>query len=127
MAIADPYDEAGRPAVREIRMISAEQRLEIDFDDSSTMAFSAEFLRVESPSAEVRGHSPSERQYIGGKLNVRVTEIEPVGNYAIRITFDDGHNTGIFSWSFLYDAGVRYEEIWENYLNELDQRGISRT
>jgi DUF971 family protein len=122
----EPYEEAGRPQPVEIRLKSAERRLEVDFENGRSFSYTHEFLRVESPSAEVKGHGPSQRQYVPGKINVQISEIEPVGNYAVRLRFDDGHDTGIYSWSYLYDCGERYEEIWENYCDELDRRGLSR-
>ena len=125
MAI-DVYEDAGRPQPTEIRLNSTERTLEVDFEDGRSFTFTHEFLRVESPSAEVKGHGPSQRQYVPGKIGVAVTEIEPVGNYAVRLKFDDGHDTGIYSWSYLYECGDRYEEIWEAYCQELDNRGLSR-
>lgn len=122
----DLYEEAGRPQPTEIRLKSAEHILEVDFENGRSFRYTAEFLRVESPSAEVRGHSPTQRQWVPGKINVNISEIEPVGNYAVRLHFDDGHGTGIYSWSFLYDAGERYEEIWDAYCEALDARGLSR-
>lgn len=122
----DPYEEAGRPQPSEIRLKQAERLLEIEFEDGRAFSFTHEFLRVESPSAEVKGHGPSQRQWVPGKINVSISEIEPVGNYAVRLRFDDGHDTGIYSWSYLYDSGDRYEELWETYCDELDSRGLSR-
>ncbi|WP_416898080.1 MAG: gamma-butyrobetaine hydroxylase-like domain-containing protein [Minwuia sp.] len=122
----DVYEEAGRPQPLEIRLKQADRLLEVDFENGRNFSFTHEFLRVESPSAEVKGHGPSQRQWVPGKINVQITEIEPVGNYAVRLKFDDGHNTGIYSWSYLYEAGDRYEEIWERYCDELDSRGLSR-
>ena len=89
------------PTPTELRLKRAERRLEVDFDDGSRFAFSAEFLRVESPSAEVQGHRPSEKRIVTGKENVRIVGIEPIGNYAIKIVFDDGHDTGLFTWDYL--------------------------
>ena len=86
----------------------------------------AELLRVYSPSAEVRGHSPDQRQLQTGKKNVGVRQIEAVGNYAIRIVFDDGHDSGIFSWEFLHDLGVNQERYWQEYLTELKTANASR-
>ena len=85
----------------EIRVKQAEQRLEIDFDDGQTFTYPAELLRVESPSAEVQGHTPSQKVTVPGKRRVGIVRLEPVGNYAVRIVFDDGHSTGIYSWSYL--------------------------
>ncbi len=117
--------EAGhRPT--EIRLMKAEKRLEIDFDDGRTFSLPAEFLRVESPSAEVKGHSPGEKKIVPGRRHVGIIEIEPVGNYAIRIGFDDLHGTGIYSWDYLYELGERQDELWAGYLEALNARGLSR-
>jgi DUF971 family protein len=86
----------------------------------------AELLRVYSPSAEVRGHSPEERKLQTGKKNVGIKQIEPVGNYAIRIVFDDGHDSGIYSWEFLYELGQRQDDYWQEYVVELKQANASR-
>jgi len=83
-------------------------------------------LRVTSPSAEVQGHSPSERVTVGGKRDVKITRIDPVGNYAVKLVFSDGHDTGIFSWSYLRKLGVERDEVWQQYLNELNEKGLSR-
>jgi DUF971 family protein len=110
----------------EIRVKRAERRLEIDFDDGTTFAFPAELLRVESPSAEVQGHTPSHKTIVPGKRNVAITSVEPVGNYAVRILFDDGHSTGIYSWVYLHRLGRERERIWRAYLDALAARGLSR-
>src|SRR6476661_9294149 len=85
----------------ELRLKRAERRLDITFDDGSSFSLPAEYLRVESPSAEVQGHGPDQRQTVGGKANVAITEILPTGNYAVRLVFSDGHQTGIFTWAYL--------------------------
>ena len=110
----------------ELRLKRAERALEIDFDDGSSFRLPAEYLRVESPSAEVQGHSPSQKQLVTGKAKVGITKLEPVGNYAIRITFDDGHNTGIYSWVYLYKLGAEQATRWRDYLAEVRARGLSR-
>lgn len=110
----------------EIRVKRAERRLEIDFDDGQSFAVPAELLRVESPSAEVQGHGPGGKTLVPGKRNVGIAAVEAVGNYAIRIRFDDGHDTGIFSWTYLRELGERREEIWNAYLAALAARGLSR-
>lgn len=110
----------------EIRLRTAEKRLEIDFDDGHSFVFPAEFLRVESPSAEVQGHSPNQKQIVTGKQNVGITTVEPVGHYAVRLVFDDGHGTGIYSWNYLYDLGLRQGELWQAYIDALAARGIRR-
>ena len=110
----------------EIRLRKADKILEIDFDDGISVELPAELLRVESPSAEVQGHSPSEKKTVAGRRHVGIMEIEPVGNYAIRIMFDDLHDTGIFSWQYLYEMGINKDRAWRDYLAELDDAGLSR-
>jgi len=110
----------------EIRAKQAERRVEIDFDDGVTADLSAELLRVESPSAEVQGHVPSQKVTLGGKRSVAITRIEPVGNYAVRIIFDDGHSTGIYSWPYLYRLGRDGDAIWQRYLDAVEAQGLSR-
>lgn len=110
----------------EIRVRRAERRLEIDFDDGQSFILPAELLRVESPSAEVQGHGPGGKTLVPGKRNVGIAGVEAVGNYAIRIRFDDGHDTGIFSWTYLRELGERREEMWNAYLAALAARGLSR-
>lgn len=110
----------------EIRLRQAEKILEVDFDNGVTHRFPAEFLRVESPSAEVQGHGPSQKQVVAGRAQVGIIGVEPVGNYAVRIRFDDLHDTGIYSWSYLYELGERQAELWDAYLKALAARGLSR-
>ncbi len=110
----------------EIRLKQAEKALEIDFDDGSTFSLPAELLRVESPSAEVQGHSPDQKKLVPGRRHVGILEIEPMGNYAIRIKFDDLHDTGIFSWQYLYELGRDQDRIWREYLAMLGASGQSR-
>ncbi len=110
----------------EIRLKAAEKVLEIDFDDGSRFALPAELLRVESPSAEVQGHGPDEKKLITGRRHVGIMRVEPVGNYAIRIVFDDLHDTGIFSWQYLYRLGRNKDQIWQDYLDDLTTEGGSR-
>ena len=110
----------------EIRLEKAERRLEIDFDDGSRFTYPAEFLRVESPSAEVQGHGPGQKQLVAGRREVGILELEPVGNYAVLIRFDDLHDTGIFSWAYLYEIGRDRERLWANYLAALETAGKSR-
>lgn len=109
----------------EIRLKKAEKVLEVDFEDGKSFALSAEYLRVESPSAEVQGHGQEKRIVPGRKL-VAITAVKPVGNYAVQITFDDLHDTGIYSWDTLYDLGANQDEIWQAYLDGLDAHGLSR-
>ncbi len=110
----------------EIRLSRAENLLKITFDDGSAASLPAEYLRVESPSAEVQGHSPAQRQLVPGKRHVGITNIEPTGNYAIRLIFSDGHNTGIFSWDYLHRLGVEFPVRWAKYLQDLEAAGLSR-
>ena len=117
---------AGGPWPLEIRVKRAERALEIDFDDGATFRYPAELLRVESPSAEVQGHTPSQKVTLGGKRNVGITELEQVGNYAVRVIFDDGHSTGIYSWPYLHLLGRDQDRFWRNYLEAVASQGLSR-
>ena len=110
----------------EVRLKKAEKLLEIDFDNGITFRYPAEYLRVESPSAEVQGHSASQKQLVAGRRHVGILSLEPVGNYAIRIGFDDLHDTGIFTWAYLYELGERQAEKWAGYLAALAAAGLSR-
>lgn len=110
----------------EIRVRSEERRLEIDFDNGTQFRYPAELLRVESPSAEVQGHGPRQKTLVAGKRQVGIVGVEPVGNYAVRIRFDDGHDSGIFSWKYLYEMGERQKELWDAYLAALADGGLSR-
>jgi DUF971 family protein len=121
-----PYSRAGRPACVELRLKSQEKALEVDFADGKSFRFTAEFLRVESPSAEVQGHGPGQRTYVGGRRHVNIIAIEPVGTYAVRLKFDDLHDTGIYSWEYFYDRGHDQDELWAKYLAALEQRGQKR-
>ena len=118
------YASAHRPT--EIRLKREEKVLEVAFDDGRTFRLPAELLRVESPSAEVQGHGPGQKTIIAGRRHVGIMEIEAVGHYAIRIKFDDLHDTGIYSWDTLYGMGERQDELWRDYLDALDARGLSR-
>ena len=100
--------------------------LKIGFKDAQDYEFTAEILRVLSPSAEVQGHSPDQKKLISGKKNVEIMQVEPVGNYAVRITFDDMHDTGIYSWTFFRDLGETLDQKWTDYLAALDAKGLSR-
>ena len=110
----------------ELRLKRAEKRLDVTFDDGRQFSLPAEYLRVESPSAEVQGHGPGEKTIIAGRAHVGIIELEPVGNYAVRIKFDDLHDTGIFSWDYLYQLGVEHDKRWPAYLAALAARGLSR-
>lgn len=120
------YDQAGRPKPTEVRLKKAEKTLAVSFEDGQSFQFPAELLRVESPSAEVQGHGASQKQTIAGRRHVGIMGLEPVGNYAVRISFDDLHDTGLFSWAYLYELGLNQESIWETYLNNLAKAGLSR-
>jgi DUF971 family protein len=110
----------------EIRLKKAERLLEVAFDDGTRCSLPVEYLRVESPSAEVQGHGPGQKQIVAGRRHVGITAIEPVGNYAVRLVFDDRHDTGIYSWEYLQQLGREQERRWASYLDELAARGLSR-
>jgi len=110
----------------EIRLRRAEKRLEVDFDDGARFSLPAEYLRVESPSAEVQGHGPGERKTVAGRRHVGIVSVEPVGNYAIRILFDDTHDTGIYSWEFLHTLGREQTIRWQAYLKALEREKLRR-
>lgn len=110
----------------EIRLAKDRRSLSIAFDDGKVFNFSAELLRVTSPSAEVQGHSEAERKTVGGKRNVAILSVDAVGNYAVRIGFDDMHNTGIYSWAFLHDLGINAEPRFQNYLDDLAAKQLDR-
>ncbi len=120
------YESGAAPWPTELRLFKEDARLEIEFSDGRTHSLPAEYLRVESPSAEVQGHGPSQKKIISGRRHVKITAVEPVGNYAIRIVFDDKHDTGIFSWSYLRELGDTYAERWAAYQAALLYRGLSR-
>lgn len=117
---------SGRPKPVEIRLKKQEKALEVDFDDGQKFSYPAEFLRVYSPSAEVRGHGPGQETLISGRRHVGILNIELVGRYAIGIQFDDLHDTGIYSWDYLYEIGRNRESMWRAYLDRLDKAGASR-
>ena len=110
----------------EIRYVSEDKRLEVGFDNGVRFSYPAELLRVESPSAEVQGHSASQKKIVAGRKHVGIMQIEPIGNYAVRIKFDDLHDTGLFSWEYLYQLGENQDEIWQAYLDGLEVQGLSR-
>jgi DUF971 family protein len=110
----------------EIRVKTEEKRLEIDFDNGEGISIPAELLRVESPSAEVQGHGPNQKTTVAGRRHVNIIGVEPVGNYAVRIRFDDLHDTGLFSWRYLYELGSGQDRLWEDYLTRLEEQGLSR-
>ncbi|HVA12406.1 MAG TPA: DUF971 domain-containing protein [Stellaceae bacterium] len=110
----------------ELRLKRAERRLDIAFDDGTHFTLPAEYLRVESPSAEVQGHGPGQRQLVADRAQVGIERIEPVGNYAVRLIFDDRHDTGIYSWSYLHQLGREHDSRWAAYLAELEKAGLKR-
>jgi len=110
----------------EIRLKKVERLLEIAFDDGVTFRYPAEYLRIESPSAEVQGHGPGQKQLVAGRAHVGIIGVEPVGNYAIRIVFDDLHDTGIYTWKYLYELGREHEKRWAEYLAALKAHGLDR-
>jgi len=110
----------------EIRLSKDRRVLTVTFDDGTAFDLPAEYLRVTSPSAEVQGHSPSERKTVPGKRNVEIISVQPVGNYAVKLVFDDMHDTGIYGWDYLFALGEKQAERWANYLAELDAKGLSR-
>ncbi len=114
------------PAPTEIKLHQKSRVLEISFADGKTFQLPCEFLRIYSPSAEVRGHGPGQEVLQVGKKDVEITHIEPVGSYAIQLTFSDGHDSGLYSWSLLYDFGLRQEEMWQEYRKRLEEAGASR-
>jgi DUF971 family protein len=110
----------------ELRLRKDRKALAVTFEGGENFELPAEYLRVSSPSAEVQGHSPAERRTVGGKRDVLLLEIVPVGNYAVRLVFDDLHSTGIFSWDYLLELGRNRDANWQTYLNELAAKGLSR-
>ena len=110
----------------ELRLKEHGRRLEISFPNGERYALTAEFLRVASPSAEVKGHGPGQEVTVGGKRNVRIIGLDPVGHYAVRIVFDDRHDTGLYTWSYLATLGREGEQRWEQYLAKLAAEGLSR-
>jgi DUF971 family protein len=114
------------PWPTELKIDKDKRVLTVSFDDGTSFALPAEMLRVMSPSAEVQGHSPDQRVTVSGKKNVSILRLEPVGNYAVRIVFDDGHDTGLFVWSYLRELGENREVRWQDYLADLAAKGLSR-
>lgn len=110
----------------ELHLHQKTRQLDVHFDDGQHFTLPCEYLRVYSPSAEVRGHGSGPGKLQTGKRDVNIVSIEPVGNYAIKLFFDDGHNSGIYSWDWLYELGANQEKYWQNYLNRLAQAGASR-
>jgi len=117
---------ANTPTPKEIKLHQKSNLLEIQFDDDTECKLSCEMLRVYSPSAEVQGHSPEQAVLQIGKEDVGIIEISPVGNYAIKIKFSDGHDTGLFSWDYLHHLAKNYDQLWLEYIGKLDAQGIQR-
>jgi DUF971 family protein len=116
-----------QPWPLELRLKDEGQALEIDFEGGASFRLPAEYLRVESPSAEVQGHGPSQKQLVSGVAGIAVIAVEPVGNYAVRLRFADGHDTGIYSWPYLHQLGAEQPQRWQAYLAALAAAGRSRT
>ena len=110
----------------ELRLSRDRKTLALTFDNGDSFALAAEYLRVKSPSAEVQGHSPDERKTVPGKRNGMILEVNPVGNYAVRPVFDDMHSTGIYSWDYLLELGRNHSKYWQDYLDELAAKGMTR-
>jgi DUF971 family protein len=110
----------------ELRLAKDKRSLHVAFEDGAAFDLPAEYLRVTSPSAEVQGHSPAERKTVPGKREVAILSVEPVGNYAVKLVFDDMHDTGIYGWDYLYRLGAEQGEKWQVYLDELAAKGLSR-
>ena len=110
----------------ELRLHKDRKVLTVTFDGGESFDLAAEYLRVKSPSAEVQGHSPDERVTVPGKKNIGIMELQPIGNYAVRLTFDDMHSTGIFSWDYLRELGRNHARYWQEYLDELAAKNLSR-
>jgi DUF971 family protein len=114
------------PWPEELRLKQAGRLLEIRFDTGESFAYEAEYLRVESPSAEVKGHGPGQEQLVSGKRQVTIERLEPVGTYAVRLVFSDGHSTGLYTWSYLHKLGREHLTIWAEYLRKLEAAGLNR-
>jgi DUF971 family protein len=116
--------ESPRPT--EIKLRKADKTLTVSFESAEAFTLTAEYLRVESPSAEVQGHSPDQKVLVPGKRYVGIDTVEPVGHYAVRLLFNDGHDTGIYTWVYLYQLGREFDQRWERYLSQMDAQGLSR-
>ena len=114
------------PWPEELRLAAGGSELHVRFDSGEQVVLSAEYLRVESPSAEVKGHGPGQEQLVWGKRNVKISRLEPVGSYAVRIVFDDGHSTGLFTWPYLLKLGREEKDIWPAYIARLAAAGVTR-
>ncbi len=110
----------------EIRLSPDKRSLAVSFDDGKSFSIPAELLRVNSPSAEVQGHAPSQRVTVAGKKDVAITAVEPIGSYAVRLVFDDGHDSGLYTWTILYETGRDQQALFSAYLSELEAKGLTR-
>lgn len=119
-------DAQDRPWPTEIRLKKSERSLEVEFDDGNTFAMPAELLRVESPSAEVQGHGSGQKKTVPGKRRVAINQVEPVGSYAVRLIFSDGHDSGLFTWDYLYELGRDADAKLSAYISALEEKGLSR-
>ena len=115
-----------KPTPIDIKLLQKTRVIEITFEDGKHFCLPCEYLRVFSPSAEVRGHGENQIKLITGKKNINIVGIEPVGNYAVKLIFDDGHNTGLYTWEMLYEFGENYSSYWQQYLQRLEAVGASR-
>ena len=115
-----------KPWPTELRLREQGTQLHVAFDTGATFDLSAEYLRIESPSAEVKGHGPGQEVTVPGKRAIRITNVEPVGNYAVKIVFDDGHSTGLYSWDYLHKLGDEEDDLWAGYLSRLAEQGLGR-
>ena len=120
------HDADSQLRVTDLAYLSAEKTLKVSFNTGEVFSIAAELLRVESPSAEVQGHFSGEKKTIAGRMHVGIISIEPVGNYAVKIVFDDLHDTGLYSWQYLYKLGRDQEQLWSGYLAALKEKGVSR-
>jgi DUF971 family protein len=118
--------DAQTPWPTELRLRKDRKALSISFDSGEQYDLAAEYLRVKSPSAEVQGHSAEERKTVPGKIDVMILEVIPVGNYAVRLVFDDLHSTGIFGWDYLRELGANRDKYWQDYLDELASKNMRR-
>jgi DUF971 family protein len=117
---------AERPWPTELRLAKDRKSLSVTYESGERFTLAAEYLRVTSPSAEVQGHSPAERKTVPGKRDVAILEVHPIGNYAVRLVFDDMHSTGIYSWDYLFELGRDHARIWQDYLDDLAGKNLSR-
>ena len=124
--MTEHHPKTGQVWPQELRLRKDRRALTVSFDNGETYELAAEYLRVKSPSAEVQGHSPDQRKTVPGKRDVQVLEVQPVGNYAVRLVFDDMHSTGIFSWIYLADLGRNFDRYWSEYEDELAAKGLAR-